>query len=324
MVEPREQADNPASSANYLPRSRHSLGRELKKNRQLFLMLLVPVTYILIFHYVPMYGAQIAFKNFLAMKGIWGSPWVGLQHFENLFSSYQFTRILRNTLVISLYSLLAGFPVPIILALSLHNNAHVRLKKAVQMTTYAPHFISTVVMVGIILQFLSAKTGVANRIIEAFGGEAIVFLAEPGYFSSIYVWTEIWQHAGWGTIIYLAALSAIDPTLYEAAIVDGANKVRRILHIDLPGLAPTIVILLILDVGKIMSLGFEKVFLLQNTVNLEASEIIATYVYKVGLAGSIPRYSYGAAVGLFNAVINFFLLVSVNQVARRVSSTSLW
>lgn len=297
---------------------------EIIRNYQLFLMLVVPVAYIVIFHYVPIYGAQIAFKNFRAVDGIWKSPWIGFKHFIKFFQSYHFARVLRNTLIISIYSLIAGFPVPIILALSLHNSVYVRFKKIVQMTTYAPHFISTVVMVGIIIQFLSAKTGIANTIIKAAGGEAVVFLGEAKYFSSIYVWSGVWQHAGWGTIIFLAALSSVDPTLYEAAIVDGADKFRRILHIDIPSILPTIVILLILNVGRIMGVGFEKVFLLQNPVNLEASEIIATYVYKVGLAASVPRYSFGAAVGLFNAVVNFILLISVNQVAKKLSATSLW
>lgn len=298
--------------------------KEMMKNYQLYLIILVPVAYIIIFHYIPLYGAQIAFRNFRAADGIWGSQWVGLQNFTKFFKSYQFVRVLRNTLVLSIYSLIAGFPIPVILALSLNSARNVALKKTVQMITYAPHFISTVVMMGIVIQFLSLQYGLVNHIIDTLGGERIMFMGESSYFSSIYVWSGIWQTMGWNSIIYLSALSAIDVQLHEAAIVDGAGRFRRMIHIDIPGILPTIVILFILNTGRLLSVGVEKTLLLQNSMNLEASEIISTYVYKVAFDSTLPNYSYGTAIGLFNAVVNFGLIMTVNQIARRLGDTSLW
>ena len=295
-----------------------------RKNYQLYLILLLPLLYFVIFHYVPMYGAQIAFRRFLAVEGILGSPWVGLDFFVKFFQSYQFGRVVGNTVGISVYTLLAGFPVPILLALMLNNSSMPRFRKTVQMVTYAPHFISTVVLVGLILQFLSSRFGAINQLIKALGMEPVLFMGEPAFFKSIYVWSGVWQNAGWGTIIYLAALAGIDPTLHEAAIVDGASKLQRTVHIDVPGILPTAIIILILNMGQLMNVGFEKVFLMQNALNLQASEIIQTYVYKIGIAASLPNYSYGAAIGLFNSVINLVLIVIVNSIARRVGDTSLW
>ena len=295
-----------------------------RKNYQLYLILLLPLLYFVIFHYVPMYGAQIAFRRFLAVEGILGSPWVGLDFFVKFFQSFQFGRVVGNTVGISVYTLAAGFPVPILLALMLNNSSLPRFRKTVQMVTYAPHFISTVVLVGLILQFLSPRFGAINQLIKALGMEPVLFMGEPGFFKSVYVWSGVWQNAGWGTIIYLAALAGIDPTLHEAAIVDGASKLQRTVHIDVPGILPTAIIILILNMGQLMNVGFEKVFLMQNALNLQASEIIQTYVYKIGIAASLPNYSYGAAIGLFNSVINFVLIVIVNGIARRVGDTSLW
>ena len=295
-----------------------------RKNYQLYLILLLPLLYFVIFHYVPMYGAQIAFRRFLAVEGILGSPWVGLDFFVKFFQSYQFDRVVGNTVGISVYTLAAGFPVPILLALMLNNSSMPRFRKTVQMVTYAPHFISTVVLVGLILQFLSPRFGAINQLIKALGMEPVLFMGEPAFFKSVYVWSGVWQNAGWGTIIYLAALAGIDPTLHEAAIVDGASKLQRTVHIDVPGILPTAVIILILNMGQLMNVGFEKVFLMQNALNLQSSEIIQTYVYKIGIAASLPNYSYGAAIGLFNSVINFVLIVIVNGIARRVGDTSLW
>lgn len=300
------------------------LKKEITRNYQLYLVILCPVVYIFIFHYVPLYGAQIAFRNFNALGGIWGSPWVGWKHFIDFFNSYQFNRVMGNTLMISIYSLIAGFPIPIILALLLNNTENRFLKKTVQMVTYAPHFISTVVMAGIIIQFLSLQYGLVNSIIRVLGGEGIMFMGEPAYFSSVYVWSGIWQEMGWGSIIYLSALSAIDVSLHEAAIVDGAGRFKRMVHIDIPGILPTVVVLFILNTGKLLNVGFEKALLLQNPMNLEASEIISTYVYKVAFAASIPNYSYGTAIGLFNAVVNLCLLATVNRLARKLGDTSLW
>lgn len=295
-----------------------------RKNYQLYLILLLPLLYFVIFHYVPMYGAQIAFRRFLAVEGILGSPWAGLDFFVKFFQSYQFGRVVGNTVGISVYTLAAGFPVPILLALMLNNSSMPRFRKTVQMVTYAPHFISTVVLVGLILQFLSPRFGAINQLIKALGMEPVLFMGEPAFFKSVYVWSGVWQNAGWGTIIYLAALAGIDPTLHEAAIVDGASKLQRTVHIDVPGILPTAIIILILNMGQLMNVGFEKVFLMQNALNLQASEIIQTYVYKIGIAASLPNYSYGAAIGLFNSVINFVLIVIVNGIARRVGDTSLW
>ena len=293
-------------------------------NYQLYLLVLLPVAYIFVFMYIPMYGTQIAFREFLAIKGIWGSEWVGFKYFLKFFDSPYFVRIVRNTLEISLYTLIAGFPFPILLALALNSALGRRFRKTVQMVTYAPYFISTVVMVGMIFQFLSPKIGFVNDIIAALGFERVLFIAEPTLFSSVYVWSGIWQFTGWNSIIYLAALSTVDPELHEAAIVDGANRLRRILHVDIPRILPTIIVLLIIQSGQIMSVGFEKVFLMQTPLNLARSEIITTYVYKVGLVSTIPNYSYGAAIGLFNSVINLVLILAVNKLSKTVTNQSLW
>jgi len=288
----------------------------------LYLFVLPVVVYYFIFHYIPIYGVQIAFKNFIAIKGIMGSPWVGFIHFTRFFNSYHFWTLIGNTLGISAYQLLAGFPVPIILALMLNYVHRASFKRFVQTVTYAPHFISTVVLVGMIMIFLSPRNGLVNTFIKGVGFEPIFFMGEPGWFKSLYVWSGVWQNAGWGSIIYIATLAGVNPELYEAAIVDGASKFQRILFIDIPSIIPTATILLILNLGRIMSVGFEKVFLMQNDLNLESSEIIATYVYKTGLLGA--QFSFSSAVGLFNNLINFLLLVFVNRMARKYSSTSLW
>ena len=291
---------------------------------QLCLLLLIPMAFLIVFSYVPMYGLQIAFKDYKTSLGMWDSPWVGLKHFEDFFGSYQFVRVIRNTLTLSLYSLIAGFPIPIILALSLHCCLSQRFKKLVQTVTYAPYFISTVVLVGMLMQVLSPKYGIINHLIRALGGEEVLFMSEGTMFSSIYVWSGIWQSAGWSAIIYIAALSGIDPGLHEAAIVDGASRLRRIWHIDLPGILPTITIILIMNAGSLLGIGYEKVLLMQNATNLEYSEVISTYLYKVGLTASMPNYSYSTAVGLFNSVINFLILILVNSLSKRLSETSLW
>nr|WP_246321048.1 ABC transporter permease subunit [Paenibacillus germinis] len=303
-------------------RNRLSFWKRIHKTYELYLFLLPTITYFLIFHYGPMYGLQIAFKDFMAVKGIWGSPWVGMEHFERFFNSPQFTIVLKNTLFLNLYELAVSFPVPIIMALLLNQIQHTRFKKWVQTVTYAPHFISSVVIVGMLLAFLSPRTGLVNELIRFFGGEPIYFMARPEWFKSIFVFSGVWQNAGWSMIIYLAALTSVSPDLHEAAIVDGANKYQRIWHIDLPSIMPTIMILLILNIGNFMTVGFEKVYLMQNNLNLDASEVIQTYVYKSGLLNA--QYGYSAAVGLFNAVINFILLISVNALAKRLKQASLW
>jgi putative aldouronate transport system permease protein len=303
---------------------KRDLWQRIVGNYQLYLILLIPTAYIIIFKYIPMYGAQIAFRNYSVRKGIWGSAWVGLYHFKRFFDSYQFRRVILNTLGISIYHLAAGFPIPIILALSLNSTNIYALKKTVQTTTYIPHFISVVVMVGMVLQFLSPRIGIVNELRSLAGLKPLNFIAEPEYFKSIYVWSGIWQNAGWASIIYLAALSSVDPTLHEAAVIDGASKFQRVRLIDFPGILPTAIILLIINAGRMMNVGFEKVFLLQNDLNLRTSEVIQTYVYKVGLASATANYSYSTAIGLFNSFLNLFLIITVNRLAKRLGETSLW
>ncbi len=285
--------------------------KDLKKNYVFLLMLILPVTYLLIFHYYPMYGVQIAFKDYTISQGIWGSEWAGLDHFIKFFKNPLFEELLINTLVLSFYQLIAGFPIPIILALLLNNCESHKLKKTVQMITYAPHFISVVVIVGIMFQVFNTKTGIVNLLIQSFGGEPILLMGDEAYFRHIYVWSGIWQTSGWGAIIYLAALSSVDPSIHEAAIVDGASKFKRTIYIDIPSISPTIVTLLILRSGQVMNIGFEKAFLMQTLTNKGVSEIISTYVYQIGINSAFPNFSYSTAIGLFNSVINVILIVSM-------------
>ena len=301
---------------------RKAIKKKLKRNWQLYLLISVPLAFIIVFSYFPMYGVIIAFKDFVATKGILGSNWVGLKHFKQFLGCYQFSRLLKNTLGISIYQLVAGFPIPILLALSVNECANKFLKKTVQFVSYMPHFVSTVVMTSVVLMLISPRTGLINQVITALGGQAVDFIAVPKYFKSIYVWSGIWQSMGYNSIIYLAALAGVDPALHEAAIMDGATKAKRIWYIDLPSIAPTIIIMLILNSGKIMNVGFEKVLLMQNSVNMAASDVIATYVYRVGLVQA--QYSLSAAVGLFNNIINVILLLTVNRIANKVSETSLF
>jgi putative aldouronate transport system permease protein len=292
------------------------------KRYDLYLMLLVPIAWYLIFHYGPLYGLQIAFKNFNPAKGIIGSGWVGFDHFERFFDSYYFGRLLWNTLSINLFSLLIAFPISIVLALIVNEIRSKSFSKLLQNITFIPHFISVVVIVGILNVFLSPTTGPINSLIEAFGGSPIRFLEEAGWFKTIFIGSNIWQNMGWQSIIYIAALSGINPQLYEAAKMDGASRMRRVWHISLPGIVPVIVIMLILDIGHFMDIGFEKILLMQNNLNLEASDVISTFVYTTGILKG--EYSYTAAIGLFNSVINLVLLLLVNRFARKTSETSLW
>jgi len=295
--------------------------RLMRDNYELYLFLLPAAALIFCFHYIPMYGVQIAFKNFSAAKGIWGSPWVGFQQFQRFFNTYQSRVVITNTLILSFYNLVMGFPLPIILALLINSIGSKGYKKALQTITYLPHFISTVVLVSMITIFLS-PTGLSGQLNRIVGLEPRNILGIPEAFRHAYVWSGVWQGMGWSSIIYLAALSAVDPALYEAATMDGASKVQKILRIDLPCIAPTIIIQLILRTGHILGVGFEKAYLMQNSLNLSQSEVIATYVYKVGIQSS--QYSFSAAVGLFNNIINFAILLMVNRISRKVSETSLW
>ena len=295
----------------------------IKRNWILYLFLLPAVIYIATFMYAPMYGLIIAFKDYTPVRGMFGSPWVGFKWFKTFFETPRFWQILKNTLVLSIYSLVVGFPLPIILALIINNVTHTKVKKFVQTITYMPHFISTVVVVGMISVFFSPNSGFINTILEWFGGSGnTFFLGEEKYFSHIYVWSGVWQSMGWNSIIYIAALSSVNQELHEAAMIDGANELKRILHVDIPAIMPTMVILLIMNCGSILNVGYEKVYLMQNSLNITRSEVISTYVYKMGLQQQ--RYSYSTAIGLFNNIINFALLVLVNQTSKRIGETSLW
>lgn len=291
------------------------------KNWQLYVMIIPVVAYFLIFHYVPMYGVQIAFKRFMPVHGIWGSPWVGLDHFVRFFNMHYSGRLIWNTISLSLYSLVLGFPMPIILALAFNEVKDGRFKKFVQTVTYAPNFISVVVIVGMIIAFLSPSTGVINHMLDLFGFERQHFMQDPRWFRHIYVFSGIWQSTGWGTVIYLAALSGVDQQLHEAATIDGATRLQRLWHINIPVLVPTMIILLIMNFGSVMAVGFEKVFLMQNALNMGTSDVIATFTYRTGLLEG--QYSYAAAIGLFNSVINSVMLLTVNWIARKYSETSL-
>ena len=301
---------------------KESIVKRLLKTWQLYVFILPAVIYFIIFCYGPMYGVQLAFKDYNPVAGIMGSEWIGFDNFVRFFKSYQFKQLLENTLILSLYQLIAGFPIPIILAILLNQLRGSKFKKLVQTVTYAPHFISIVVLVGMLNIFLSPRGGVVNQIIQLFGQEPILFLGKEEYFRHIYVLSGVWQNMGWNAIIYLAALSGVNPELHEAALADGASKIRRIWHIDLPTIRPTVIIMLILNFGQLMGIGFEKAFLMQNSLNMGKSEIIATYVYKIGLVDA--QYGFATAVGLFNSVINFVLLITVNYISKKVSETSLW
>lgn len=303
-------------------KNRNRLLLRIKKHWQLYVLILPAVLYFAVFCYGPMYGIQLAFKNYNALDGITGSPWVGFTHFERFFHSYQFGKLLKNTLSLSLLQLLLGFPLPILLALCLNYAGNGKFKKFVQTITYAPHFISIVVLVGMLNIFFSVNGGLVNEAVTALGFDPILFMGKERYFRPLFVGSGIWQNMGWNAIIYLAALAGVNPELHEAAVADGASKLRRVWHIDLPAIRPTIIIMLILNCGQLMGLGFEKAFLMQNSLNLGKSEIIATYVYKIGLLDA--QYGFATAVGLFNSVINFILLITVNQISKKVSETSLW
>jgi putative aldouronate transport system permease protein len=297
------------------------LKKDLVKYRYLYIMALPVIAWYAIFHYMPMYGVQIAFRDFNPGLGIVGSPWIGLRHFKMFFSGIYFWRILRNTLLISFYSLFFGFPAPIILALLLNEIENRRFKRIVQTVSYLPHFISMVVICGIIREF-TASEGFINTIIEVFGGERRTMLLDAKLFRTIYISSDIWQNVGWGSIIYLASLSSIDQTHYDAAVIDGAGRFRSMLHVTLPGIAPTIIILLILRMGNIMSVGYEKIILLYNSNIYSTADVISTFVYRKGLLEM--SYSYSSAVGLFNNVTNLALVITANKISRKVTETSLW
>lgn len=307
-----------------LPRTRflQKLKRDLFRNWQLYLIFLPVLVYYIVFHYAPMYGVQIAFRNFIPARGIWNSEWWGLYHFERFFRSYNSRTIIFNTLRLSLMSLVLGFPMPILLAILINELRLSRFKRTLQMISYAPHFISTVAIAGMITILFSSQGPVAALMRRMGSADYTNLLTSPTAFVWIYVLSGMWQGMGWGSVIYFSVLSGIDTSLHEAAYIDGATKLQRILHIDIPSIAPTMIIMLILNCGSILSVGYEKIYLLQNSLNLSTSEVISTYVYKIGLINA--DFSYSAAIGLFNSVVNLTLLVLVNTIARKVGENSLW
>lgn len=299
----------------------NKLIKDIKKNPYIYVMLLPVLLFYILFHYKPMYGAIIAFKDFTPTLGVMDSPWVGFRHFQDFFGSYNFFRVVKNTVLISFYEIIFGFPAPIIIALLLNEVKNTFFKRTVQTVTYLPHFISLVVVCGMIKDFTSSE-GVINDIIVFFGGERVTMLLKPEYFRTIFVASGIWQNVGWKTIIFLAALSAIDAEMYEAAKIDGAGRWKQLVHITLPGIMPTIIILLILRLGQVMNVGFEKVILLYNPTTYETADVISSLVYRKGLQDF--SYSFSAAVGLFNSVINFMLVIASNKISKKLNDTSLW
>lgn len=302
------------------------LGKGIKnsfKYWQLYVIMIPAILFYIFFMYKPMWGLQIAFKDFKIFAGMDKSPWVGFRHFTTFLNSPYFWRNLRNTLLINFYGLLFGFPIPILLALMLNEVKNIYFKKTIQTLTYLPHFISIVVIAGIVVNFLSPTNGLVNILIEKLGGEKVHFLIKKEYFRTIFITMNIWKEAGFNAIVYLAALSGIDPNLYEAAYVDGANKFKRIWHVTIPGIMPTIVVLLVLKIGSMLSVGYEAIILLYQPATFETADVISTYVYRMGL-GDHAQYSYAAAVGLFNAVVSVILVVFANKVSKKLSGTSLW
>ena len=291
-------------------------------NWQFWVIIAVPIIYAIIFAYIPMAGIVLAFQDFSIRKGIFGSEWVGLRYFKQFLTSTSSVLVIKNTLILGIYSFLASFPVPILLAIGINEMRAKRYKKAVQMVTYAPYFISIVVLVGMMMQMMDLRSGIINVFIQKLGFSPINFFGDPKIFRHLYVWSGVWQSAGYASIIYLAALSGVSKELQEAAIVDGANRVKRILHVDIPAILPTIIIMLIFNCASIVSIGLDKVFLMQNSLNASVSEVISTFVYKVGVVNS--NIGFSTAAGLFQSVVSFVLLVIVNRVCKKITENSLW
>ncbi|GMQ59166.1 ABC transporter permease subunit [Vallitalea sediminicola] len=296
--------------------------KKIKKQKYLLLLLLPGLLYYIIFRYIPMYGVLIAFKKYDFRLGIWGSPWVGLKYFEQFVFGPYFWRLVKNTFLLSFYDLIFGFPIPIIFALLLNEIKSKKFKSTVQTISYLPHFISVVIVVGLLKTMLSPNGGAINNIIEFLGGQQINFFMEKNWFRTLYVSSGIWQGFGWGSIIYLATMAGINPQLYEAARMDGAGRFKCMWHVTLPGIKPTIVVLLILRLGRILSVGFEKVILMYNPKIYETADIISTYVYRYGILKA--NYSFGTAVGLMNSLVALMLIVITNKISKKVSDTSLW
>lgn len=304
------------------PKKMRLLRRSAHKYWDLYLLLIPVLIYFIVFKYLPMYGLQISFRNYQPRKGFLGSEWVGLKHFARFFSSYNCFQIIGNTVILSLLNLLFCFPLPILLALLLNEMRNGAYKKVVQTATYAPHFLSTVVVVGMLTAFCSPSTGIVNTILRAFGRQPIYFMAKGEWFRPLYIISEVWTSMGWDSIIFLSALAGVDVQMYEAARIDGASRVKQLLYITLPSIVPTIAVMLILNCGRVMNIGFEKVFLMQTDLNLSVSEVISTFVYRQGIADT--QTSYATAVGLMNSGVNFLLVILVNEISKRVSEVGLW
>ena len=304
--------------------ARHALAKGIVRHWQLYLLMLLPVVWVIMFRYVPIWGSQIAFKDYKLSLGVEGSQWAQplFKHFTKFFSSNQFSRLLSNTILLSLYNIAAGIFPPIILAIALNYCRSRFYSKTVQLVTYMPYFISTVLVVSILTQMMSLS-GAVNKLIQNLGGKPIQFLSRPEWFKTLYVLSELWQKTGYNAVVYIAALAAISPELHEAAIVDGANLWQRILHVDIPGILPTMITLTILACGRILTMGYEKVLLMQNLQNMKASDIISTYVYRIGIAEGM-QFSYSTAIGLFQSVVSLLMLTIVNNISRRLSDSSLW
>lgn len=302
------------------------LRKTFRRDWQLYVFMLIPLIWVIIFCYAPMFGAQIAFRKYQPRLGIWDSPWVGFYQFKKFFNSYQFSRVMMNTVVISLYTILCSFPLPIIFALVLNSTRSRKFRTVTQTIVTMPHFISVVVLVGILLQIFNSRTGVYGTLMESIiGAYPEDLFSKPANFRHMYVWSGVWQQFGWNSIVYIAALAAVSPELHEAAQIDGASRFQRMLHVDFPAILPTITIMLILRMGSVMTIGFEKVYLMQNSLNLTASEIISTYVYKVGLSSAgTTDLSYSTAIGLFNSAINLVLISVTNFIARKLGGNGLW
>jgi putative aldouronate transport system permease protein len=303
-------------------RKKFNWGKHLKRYFWLYLFLLPGIVYLVVFKYIPMVGVVIAFEDYNNVKGVFGSSMVGLKHFRYLFASNEFYRVLLNSILISMYRLAAGFPAPILLALLLNEIRSRRYKRVMQTVLYLPHFISWVVIYGILLNFVSPTTGIINILITRLGGEPVPFMMSTKYFRGIVVLTDIWKNAGWGTVVYMASMAGIDPTYYEAAIIDGAGRMKRILFVTLPMISGTIVVMLILRAGSLLSNGFEQIFLMQNALNIEVSEVFETYTYKVGLREG--RFSFSAAVGLFQSTVGFVLIFVTNKLSKKFGEGGLW
>ena len=297
---------------------------DLKSNWQLYVMILLPVVWIIMFRYIPMYGVQIAFKNYTPTAGVLGSDWVGFKHFIRFVKSSQFLMITKNTLAISIYQIALTVTLPIILAIGLNYVRHEKLKKTVQMVSYLPHFISVVIIVSMINLIFNTQSGIVNNLIFALTGKKVNILGLSKYYRHLFVWSGVWQSNGWNSILYIAALAGVDPQLHEAAKIDGANKWKRIYHVDIPSIIPTIAIMTIMSMGSVLSVSFDKAFLMQNSTNLKISEVFSTYEYKTGVGGGVANYSYSSAIGLMASGVTFILIIITNKISNKLSDTGLW